>query len=219
MRLRTSLLSAALVLTGYAGSAQAAPLCNLITDDKGDAVYAVLPNNPNLDIVSGDIATDGKNIAVAIRVDKFAEQSEQSPMGQSFLVNFSVKGAEFPLFIGARLYPTGNTFHFGYIADDPILTLSTRYSLGEAQGVLDADKNEIRVWVPIEAFAAQAKITPGSQLGGLTAESSAVVGQGAVPSQQVGPARVPLGGLLLPTDDATGKSYKAGDASCLPIGK
>jgi len=220
MRLRTSLLAAALVTAGIAGGAHAAPpLCNLIVDDKGDAVYLAEPSNPNLDIVSGDVASDGKTIAVAIRVDKLAAQSQQSPLGQSFLINFSVKGSDVPLFVGARLYPTGNKFVFGYIADDPVLTISTRYVLGEAQGVLDTAKNEIRVWAPIAGFEAQAKIKPGAQLGGLTAESSAVMGQGVVPSQQVGPARAPLGGLLLPTDDAAGKSYIAGKKSCLAVGK
>jgi len=222
MKLRTSLLVAAVTVSGLAASASAAPkaVCNTITDAKGDAVYAALPNNPSLDIISGDVASDKTNLTGVIRVDKLSVPSVQSPMGQSFLVNFSVKGAPDPLFVGARLYPTGNKFVYGYIAVDPVNGLSTRYTLGDATGVVDLDKSELRISVPVAAFAKQAKLNPGAKLSGLTAESSAVVGQGAVPSQSVGPSpRIPLGGLLLPTDDATGKAYIAGTPSCVAVGK
>ncbi len=220
MRLRTSLLAAALVLTGYAGSAQAAaPVCNLIVDAEGDAVTVQGPSDDSVDIVSADVASDAKTLTAVIRIKKIANPNPLSPFGQSYFLVFSAAGAANQLFVSAGLYPTGNQFIFGYQAVDPVLTINTSYSLGEGTGTVDMDKNELRVSVPIDAFKDQADLKPGKKLSGLIAEGRKVFGQRVVPSQQVGPVRAPLGGLTLTADTAEGKSYVLGTKSCVAVGK
>jgi len=219
MRLRTSLLAASIVLTGYAGSASAAPPCKIITDAEGDAVAGAGPSDDAVDIVSADVASDAKTLTAVIRVKKISNPNPTSPLGQSYFLLFSAAGAENQLFVSAGVYPTGNQFSYGYQGVDPLLPLNTSYTLGQGTGTVDMDKNELRISVPLEAFKDRAKLKPGVKLSGLVAEGRKVFGQRVVPSQNVGPARAPLGGLTLTADTAEGKSYVLGAKSCVAVGK
>ncbi|HVF19101.1 MAG TPA: hypothetical protein VNA14_02545 [Mycobacteriales bacterium] len=220
MRLRTSLLAASIVLTGYAGSATAAPPCNLILDASGDAVAVAGPSDDSLDVVSADIASDKKTLTAVIRIKKLAHPNPTSPIGQSYFVLFSAAGAANQLFVSAGLYATGNQFLFGYQGVDPLLPLNTSYTLGSGTGTVDMDKSELRISVPLEAFKEQADLKPGKKLSGLIAEGRKVFGQRVIPSQQVGPARAPLGGLTLTADTAEAtKGYVLGAKNCVEVGK
>lgn len=219
--LATGLLAGA-TLTGLATAAPAPPpVCQLIKDAKGDAKYNNVPGDGSVDITSADVASDGKTVTAVVRVDKLTVPNPQSPLGQAWFLKFNVKGAPEILFLSARQYPQGNAFVYGYTAEDPNTGINTSYTLGTATGALDTAKNEIRISVPAEKFKdAKAKLTKGTKLTGLLADSWRIAGQGAVPSQNVGGvARVPLGGFLLPFDTAEGKTYTVGTRSCVVLGK
>lgn len=221
MRIRACLLASAVALTGVvAGTASAAPSCNLIVDAKGDDTAVATPSDASSDLVSGDVASDGTTLTAVIRTDKLANPNPRAPFGQSFFMVFSVKGAADPLFVSAGLYPTGNEFTFGYQGVDPTNGLNTSYSLGEGTGIVDLAKSEVRVHIPLAGFAERAKLAKGAKLSGLIAESRVLFGQRVVKSQSVGPSpRIPAGGVTLTVDTAEGKSYNLGDASCVAVGK
>jgi hypothetical protein len=141
--------------------------------------------------------------------------------GRSYIVDFTVPGTAEPLFLQARAYPTGVLYVYGYSGVDPTTTLNTSYSIGNATGVMDFEKKEVRISAPVKGFAdgIKAKMGKGVKLSGLGARAFRQGGQGLVPSQQVGPARVPLSGVNALTDDAFGTSYVVGTPSCVAVGK
>lgn len=227
MKARALLLSSSLLLVGCAGMAAAAPkakpVCNVIADAKGDATYNNVPGADGDDIVSADLATDATTVTGVVRVAGLSSPDPQAPLGRNYTVLFTAPKSADILFMSARTYPQGTKFVYGYQAVDPTNGINTNYALGDATGAVDAAKGEIHISVPIKGYVdgAKAKLAPGTKLGGLSATVDRVVGQGVVPSQSPAPGapRVPLGGFLLPFDDAAGGSYVMGTPSCVAVGK
>jgi hypothetical protein len=227
MKARALLVSSSLVLVGCAGMAAAAPkakpVCNLVSDAKGDATYNNVPGADGDDIVSADIASNGTTITSVLRAAAISANDPQAPLGRNYTVLFSAPGSGDLLYLSARTYPQGTKFLFGYQAMDPNTGVNTNYALGDATGVVDTAKGEVHVSVPIKSFVdgAKAKLAPGAKLIGLSATVDRIVGQGFVPSQSPAPGapRVPLGGVLLPFDNAAGGSYVMGTPSCVVVGK
>ncbi len=227
MKIRAVVL-AAVLLTSCAGTGAFAatkakpkpkPVCNLIKDDTGDATYNNAPGNGTDDILTADVASDAKNVTGVIRLAALATPDPQAPFGHGYFVQFTPKGTETNLFVSARTYPQGTTFVYGYSAADPNTGVNTSYTLGQGTGTVDTAKKEVRITAPLSGYkATEIQLTPGRKLIGLTAASYRLAGQGVVPSQNVGPARAPLGGFLLPFDDATGTSYVMGMPSCVKVG-
>lgn len=222
MKARPVLLALALLAPVVGPAAEAAtrpkpkPVCQIIKDAPGDATYNNVPGDGNDDIVTGDLASDGRTITGVVRLAALAQPDPAAPLGQAFFVRFSPRGVDKLLFLSARTFPSGTTYSFGYSAADPNTGIDTSYTLGEAKGVVDTTKKEVRVTVPVAAFkAAQVNLARGLKLLTPTAETFRIVGQGMVPSQQAGPVRVPLGGVLLPFDEASGASYVVGTPSCV----
>ncbi len=232
MKTRATLLATSLLLTAGAGYASAAPkprpkpkpvkpVCNLVIDDKGDSTYNNVPGSASDDIVSADVASDGVTITGVVRVAGLTTPDPQAPFGRAFFAEFTAAGSADVLFLSARTYPQGTQFVYGYRGVDPTSGLNTSYTLGAANGVVDTAKGEVRISTPVKGFVdgAKAKLAMGSKLSALTATTWRMAGQGFVPSQSVGGTRVPLGGLLLPFDDATGGTYVVGTPSCVAVGK
>jgi hypothetical protein len=227
VKLRAALLVVALLPLGAATTAHAVtkpkvkPVCQVIKDASGDAAYnGAVPGDGNDDVVSGDIASDGKTLTGVIRLAALAQPDPMAPFGQGFFVRFTPKGTDKVLFVSARTYPQGTSFVYGYAAPDPTSGINTSYTLGTAKGVVDTAKKEVRISAPVAAFnsGAQVKLVKGLKLLSPTADTWRLVGQGVVPSQEVGGTRVPLGGLLLPFDDASGPAYVMGTPSCVKLG-
>lgn len=221
MKIRAAAAVVAVILSAAATSASAAPSCNVISDAAGDAQVLVTaaPSDDSVDIISGDIASDKNLLTAAIRVKKLAPSNPQAPTGQMYFLLFTAPGSADVMFVSAGLFPTGNEFSYGYQGVDPNTGVNTSYRLGDAIGVVDTDKSELRLSVPIGKFAERANLKPGTKLSGLLAEGRKLYGQRVVPSQQVGPARAPLGGVTLTFDSGEGKSYVTGTPSCLAVGK
>lgn len=234
MKAQVTLLAAALVIggAGYASAAPAkakakpkpvAPVCNLVVDEKGDAKYNNVPGAAGDDIVTADLANDATTITGVVRLAGMSANDPQAPLGRNYSVLFTAPGSADLLFMSARTYPQGPKFVYGYQAEDPNTGVNTNFSLGDASGVVDLAKGEVRISVPIKGYVdgAKAKLAPGAKLAGLTASVDRIGGQGFVPSQVLVPGtpRVPLGGFLLPFDNATGGSYLMGTPSCVAVGK
>jgi hypothetical protein len=86
--------------------------------------------------------------------------------------------------------------------------------------VIDTKRSEVRISVPLKAFAAGAKtpLSPGVKLSELTAWADRVVSPG-VPRILPGTPRLPLGSFFVPFDEAAGGSYVMGTPSCVAVGK
>jgi hypothetical protein len=227
MKVRAAILVLALLPVGAASTALATtkpkpkPVCNIVTDPTGDAAYnGAVKGEGNDDIVSADIASDGKTLTAVMRLAALDSTDPQSPLGHNYIISFSTKKAENVLFMAVRTYATGTKFLYGYEGSDPTLPLNISYPIGYTTGTVDLVKKEVRVSVPNAAFASQGTKFPlGTKVLGLTAQSYRMVGQGVVPSMQVGPQWVPLGGVSEQFDDASGGSYTVGTRSCVTPGK
>ena len=228
MKTRAAVLALSLLVPAGAGVAAAAPkpkpvkpVCNLVTDPAGDAEVNGAALSEGDDTIGGDIASDGVTLTGVIRMAGLAANDPQWLNGRSYLLEFAAPGVAEPLFLQARAYPTGTVFSFGYSGVDPVLPINTSYSLGAATGVVDLEKKEVRISAPVKAYAdaGKAGIKKGAKLSGLVTRVYRQGGQGLVPSQQVGPARVPLSGLNLLTDEGFGTSYVVGTPSCVALGK
>lgn len=201
-------LVAVVALAGGATAAPAKAVCNLMTDPKGDASFLdTLPNDPSLDIVSADVATDARTLTGVVRVDKLASVSPTSPLGRGYYVMFNAPKVESPIYLNAEITPDRTAFEWGTLETLP--SGSGRYTLrGQATGVVDAATSELRISVPLKDVAAVAKLSPGARLSALTASATSLIGTSV------------SGGLVATVDDAAGsKVYVSGTRSCVVPGK
>ena len=218
MKLRTAMLVLALLPAGVATTAQAAakPPCQAVKDPAGDAALAAVPGNPNDDILSADLASDGKLLTAVVRMGGVDTADPEAPLGRHYLVQLDAKGGDTTLFVSARTYPTGTQYLYGYSGTNVVV--STSFVMGQAKGFIDTAKKEIHITVPVSVFASHgAKFLKGTKVSP-TIKVYRMAGQGVVPSQQAGPAYLPLGGLSEQFDDAAGKGY-VGTKTCVTPGK
>ena len=202
MRARSALALAllpALLAAGAATAApKAAPVCNLVKDAKGDA--SIVGDQPALDVVTGDLASNAKSITAVMRLDGApAGANPEAAGGTRYYFSFSLPGLADAQYLGALVPFVGEpSFVTGQIVDDGTrrtFTNDTEPVTGSIKG------NVLTITAPLSAFAERGKLTPGTKISGLTAETFAVVGV-----------------LLVAVDDASGKSYVAGTPSCVKPG-
>jgi hypothetical protein len=186
-------------------AAKAAPACNLVTDPAGDATGFVvtgtpLPNDPQLDILGGDIASDKKLLTGVIRLAAVGDD-QTSPLGRTYYVNFTINGTK--VFLDAVIDNAGAVT---YNAGDFTGTNAGRKTLGPVSGVMDTAKKEIRITAPVNTWPDAAK--PGVAIAGLDLLGQRYFG-------------TPTTGGATPTaDEATSAAtYKAGSPSCVVPGK
>jgi hypothetical protein len=186
----------------------AQPSCNLMLDDKGDAKFAGNgPNDPNLDITSADVASDAKTVTTVLRLASFATTDPQSPLGRGYYVLFNAPGSDFPVYFNMQITPDLTRFAWGDL--EKLATGNGSYvKKGDATGVIDTAKGEIRISVPVSEVKAVANVAPGSKLTSINAAATAVLGTSKTP------------GLVSTVDSATSNSaYIAGSPSCVVPGK
>ena len=180
-----------------AGGAVAAPkpVCNLVSDAAGDVM---LPSAA-LDVVSADIATDAKKLTGVIRVAKLANSDGTAPTGFAYNFRFKVAGSPTQFYLLASNVPSPigqTTFEYGTIE------LNRLTPLGDAKGVLDLAKNEVRVTAPTALGPVTVK--PGTKI---------------VDLQAITQRRFVV---LLSTADSTvideKRTYTAGTPSCVKPG-
>lgn len=203
--LAVAFAAASVAAAGIASAAPKAPSCNLLLDDKGDAKFlGAAPNDPNLDIVSGDVASDAKTVTSVLRVASFAATDPQAPLGRGYYVLFTAPGSEFPIYFNMQITPDLTRFAWGTL--ETLASGSGRYvKKGGATGAIDEAKGEIRVSVPMaELKGVATKLQPGKTLTDLKASATVVLGTSVT------------GGLVSTVDSAEStKPYVAGSPSCV----
>ena len=192
-----------------AGTADAAvrkpPPCKTITDAAGDS-----ERGDELDIVSGDLASNAKTVTAVFRLAELAKSNSDAPTGMGYYFDFTPTGAATPIYLSFSVTPTTEAFNFGWVDG------SIHRSLGAATGVYDTAKKEIRISAPVGAWTTYGNPKAGTKLTALTMSTFWVVGA-YVPNPATGSTTG--GGSLQPGDDAAGKTYVAGAASCVVPGK
>jgi len=186
-----------------AHAAVAKPVCNLVTDPAGDAsVQAPLPSDDSLDILSGDVASNAKNVTTVMRLKNLSATSPVAQTGRNYYALFSIPGSANPVYFSLEEDATGQSFNWGDL-EPGAGGVGTYTRKGDATGVVDTAKNEIRVTVPVSDLSALGKAKPGTKITDLNFSTTAV-----------------LGVLVSDVDTADGsKSYVAGTASCVKPGK
>jgi hypothetical protein len=195
------LLAASVAAGGAALAAPApAPVCNQIVDDKGDA--AVVTDQPGMDIVSADVASDAKQLVAVIRLADKPNTTNVEAVGASrYYVEFIAKGSDNPQYLSASIaFGTGAaTFRSGEIT--PSANGSTFTNDAVSDGVTGTVEGNI---ITIKAqLAALTRVKPavGTKITGLNSETFSLFGV-----------------LLVPVDDAAGpKPYTAGAPTCVKL--
>lgn len=207
---RSPLILAALaIVASTVGAAEAAvrkpPPCKTVTDAAGDSSRGAA-----LDIVSGDIASNRSTVTAVFRLSEITKSNPDAPTGMGYYFDFTVAGAETPIYLSYTVTPTTEAFNFGYV-DGTI-----HRSIAAAKGVVDTAKKEIRISAPVGAWTTYGNPKVGAKLTGITLTTYWVVGA-YVANPVTGGTNG--GGSLQPADDAAGKTYVAGAPSCVVPGK
>jgi hypothetical protein len=208
--MRTALLTGVLVVTGVTVSAEAAPRkplpCKTIVDPAGDST-----SGASLDILSADIASNAKTLTVVFRLADATKTNSDAPTGQGYYFDFYAGGAD-PIYLSYTVTPTTEKFSYGWVETTANGTL--HHSLGNASGKLDPATKELHISAPVGSWTTYGKPKPGTKITGIALNTYWVVGAYVdSPVTSTGAAS------LQPADDASGKTYVAGAASCVVPGK
>lgn len=246
MRSRAVIIAGLVATVAIGGTANAAghkkgkarpkpvrPVCNLVVDPAGDAPFdpigtglSQVPNDPNGDIVSADLASDGKSVTAVIRVKSLATPDSTYPLAHFYMLSWTAPGHDTPVYLGGVVDPNpaagtvfGPQFVFGDGGSFGPQGALLYYNIDSTavKGTVDTAKNTITMSIPISAIAKYGKFTPGNTFSGLQASSQALVNGPVLPMNVA-----PVGGSIAwgwaeDTADGT-KSYSAGAPSCVKPG-
>ena len=203
-----------------APSAQAArPRCHIVADRTGDATnlpgtgQAELPNQDDLDITSGDLATSRRFLTTVVRVKDLAYVLSPAPRVRQYLLYFHIGKTHYAT--SATHYPDGDSFLLiggaageGNTRVDPV-GLGSNFKV--VSGVFDQAHSEVRVTVPLGQFHIDGPVTPGHKI----TEISAATYQGLGSSTAIGGY---VGGQEDRTDSPDGQ-YVIDSPSCVTPGR
>lgn len=230
-------LAVAVAVSGEAGAAVHAkpkpkpkPVCNIITDPTGDAPVDLtlglapskMPNDPNGDILSADLASDGKFVTGVIRVKTLATPDTAFPEAHFYMLSWTVPGHDSPVYLGATVDPNPASAAYGpqYVFGDGATFHGALnyYNIGTAvKGTVDTAKKTITLSVPISAIKSYGKYTPGTRFSGVNASSQALLNGPVLPTNVA-----PVGGSIAwgwqEDTAAAAKDYIAGTPSCVKPG-
>lgn len=218
-----ALASAGVTATEAAPPKKPAPVCNLVTDDKNDTFLVRAqdstatrgtPYDASFDIISADIASDGKVVTAAIRVASIGG-AQTSPQGRGFAFDFLLPTSELQASLRAVLI-NGQAPYYEATIKDPSVPNSPSTFLAKATGVIDEKKKEIRITAPVSVFSQLGPMTKNTLV--TPAGDAATSGRAVPPSPGV--AGQPVASRYVFADVATtSKPYRVGTASCVTPGK
>lgn len=219
MRVRVLLTAGVVAAASLTAVADAAPKrsCNLIVDVKADAnddipleggqkVPDGFPASESLDLVGGDLASNGNRVTAVIKLAKF-DAAEQRAIGRRYILQFQPAGSKYPIFLAALFDSSGEAYTFGFYGPS---TSSLPTNSGPTHNHYPAPTgavvgNEIRISATMADLASVANVgrfAVGKKISGLTAYS-----------QRRTPYR------SYEADSATSKAvYVAGAPSCVVVG-
>lgn len=181
----------ALLVSVVATPASAASIrCNQIVDSHGDARASVPPgftqvgpNEPDADIVSGDIASDASSVTTVVRVARLGSAVEAAP--RRVLYQFFFRYGKYEVATLAARSVDGETFRVH--ADNPEThDASDASPYVPARGVFDAARNEVRITIPLGTATQHRIAARGATFGGLAIEVSRGVGLNAAGGASAG---------------------------------
>lgn len=189
----TALAAVLLVLSGgvahAATRAKPKPICNLVTDKTGDP----LSTDSSLDVVSADVASNGRQVTAVFRVAKLPETDPLTPAGRYYELRWTYNGVGYQ--IQALLTPAGNQFYG---------VGSTRAS----KGSVDYAKGEIHVTVDVDTFPGHPQYKPGTLMTNFIVHADE--GTPVFPFPMT---------FTIAGDEAIGtRAYPVGAASCVKVG-
>lgn len=198
--LRTVVAACMVGSVALAGGAVAAPkdkpVCNLITDPAGDTTGPTTA----LDIVSGDVASNGKTFTGVLRMAALSESDLSSPTGIAWGLRFASPSSDLPLYVLATKF-NGAEAEFTYGEVDG----SRLMELGTGKGVIDVAKKEVRIHVPAKGLGIKAS----SKITELTGQGRRATGN---------PNAVTLYSNADTSDPSTAKPYTVNAGSCVKPG-
>ena len=212
----TAVLAGAVLAVPADAASKVRPVCHLVTDDRGDAGTTAIPHVPGGDtddILSADVASDGRTVTAVLRMADVQDPDPVAPTGRGYTLSFQLRGAPTTYFLHVRTYATGTRYQFGSYAVDGTGQSYVRV-LGDGTGRVSPTAHEVRVSAPAAAFRPQ-QVRRGATLVSLTARAYRWWGQGLVDDQDVGPVHVPLYGTGSAFDEAFGDRYVVGTPSCV----
>jgi len=224
-RLAVVPLAAVLALSTAAVAAPTKIACNAIEDATGDTfavrsqdqqgVYG--PQEDAFDIVTGDLASDGKTVTAVVRVKKFSRTVASSPAGVVMGVDFLVgSGTDIVSLKAVLIQGQPDRFEASFKAGDAVANTPSTF-VGTVTGVVDEAKNEVRIHAPVAMLSAFGAIKKGTKLIP-NANESAVVSRGVPPvTSSAGQPMTTRG----PFADIApgGKSVTVGAKTCVAVGK
>jgi hypothetical protein len=245
MRTRAALVAGLVATIAVSGTANAAghhkkskakpapkPVCNLVQDPSGDAPFDVtlglaansMPNDPNGDILSADLSSDGKFVTAVIRVKSIATPGTTWPLAHFYMLSWTAPGHDSPVYLGGVVDPNpaagavfGPQFVFGDGGTFQGALLCYNIDSTAVKGTIDTAKNTLTLSVPISAISAFGKFTPGNKFSGLEASSQALVNGPVLPQNLPAVGGSIAWGWAEDTADGT-KDYTAGAPSCVKPG-
>ncbi|HVE98302.1 MAG TPA: hypothetical protein VNA12_03900 [Mycobacteriales bacterium] len=208
MRVRSVRTVALAAVIAGAGAGHAAPKrsCNLVVDPAGDVRNTVngvpVPNDPGLDLLGGDIATNAEFVTAVIRLA--TEPEPPTVYARTYLVQVNA-GLRRPLILAFDIGVDGTRYSWGY-AD------STVYNYrGRATGRFDGRTAHITARLAdIAADESLGAIKAGATMKGISLFSFRRV-----------TSHTGVHGFVFSADDAFGKpsaTYRAGAPSCIKVG-
>ncbi len=204
---------------------KAKPSCMTITDPKGDtfairsqdqrSVYG--PQEDALDVVSGDLASDGKVVTAVVRIAKLSRAINLSPTGFTAGMDFRIGTSDFVVRLQANLIRNApDRFEVAARSFEALPNTPSTF-VGTVTGVVDEKKGEVRIHAPAAMLAPYGPIKPGVKLTPNEAESATVArGVPAVTSSPGAPMtnRGPFADIA-----AGGRFVLVGAPSCVVPGK
>jgi hypothetical protein len=206
-------------------SAAPAPVCNTITDPKGDtfairtqdAQGAYGPQEDALDIVSADLASDGKVVTAAVRLVSLSRAISTSPQGFTVGLDFIIGSSSDVVRLQAVLVNgDSDRFEVSAKADDAVPNTPSTF-VAAVTGVVDEKKGEIRITAPADVLAPYGALKPGMKL--IPNEAESATASRGVPAITTTPGqpmttRGPFADIA-----ASGKTVLVGAKSCVVPGK
>ena len=191
-----------LTTSGVAAHATPAP-CNLVMDVRGDGNdYGLLRapiNDPVMDIVSADVASDGSHVTGVIRLVDVTPAGTDTQSTPRWTLSFDVGKV--------RYFMRANPFRGKIVSQSGVIEPGTgaERDLQTISAVLDTARHEVRITAPVRDFALLTDLRPGTVLRSLQVQTVRVndFGLGRIESA--------------PRDQATGKNYTAGTRSCVRV--